>query len=111
MNIINNAIQAVKEKEKMTQEEFILIATKDKSENEIEIKIKDSGIGMPEEVKKKIFDPFFTTKDVGEGTGLGLAIVFKIIKEHGGRITVNSTEGEGSEFVITLFRSIPSAAF
>jgi hypothetical protein len=111
MNMINNAIQAIKEKETMTHEEFITISTEDISENEIEIRIKDSGIGMTEEIKKKIFDPFFTTKEVGEGTGLGLAIVFKIIKEHGGRINVISSKGQGAEFVITLFHSIPSAAF
>ncbi len=109
MNIINNAIQAMNEKNSSASNEFIKIATEDLSENEIQITIKDSGPGMSDDVKHKIFDPFFTTKDVGEGTGLGLAIAFRIIKEHGGKITVNSKEGEGSEFILTLFHTIPTA--
>ena len=67
------------------------------------ISISDSGCGMPEEVKKKIFDPFFTTKEVGKGTGQGLAITHNIIVEkHGGRIEVDSIEGEGTTFRIYL---------
>ena len=57
---------------------------------------------MDEETRAHIFEPFFTTKAVGEGTGLGLSIVFRIIEDHGGRITVDSTPGNGSEFTITL---------
>ncbi len=107
MNILSNAVQAIKGKPEMSANESIVIRTRDISPSEIEIRIKDSGLGMPKEVKQKIFDPFFTTKEVGEGTGLGLAIVFKIIQEHAGKIEVNSTEGEGSEFVITLSHLMP----
>ncbi|WP_339731988.1 ATP-binding protein [uncultured Gimesia sp.] len=67
------------------------------------ISISDTGCGMPEEVKKKIFDPFFTTKEVGKGTGQGLAITHNIVVEkHGGRIEVDSIEGEGTTFRIYL---------
>lgn len=107
MNILSNAIHAVVCKPVMSEDEKITISTNNYTENQIEIKIKDSGKGMSDEVKQKIFDPFFTTKDVGEGTGLGLAIVFKIIDEHRGKIEVISTQGKGSEFIITLFNSIP----
>ena len=107
MNILSNAIHAIKSKPEMTADEKIIISTNQLSEHQIVIRIKDTGKGMSEETKQKIFDPFFTTKDVGEGTGLGLAIVFKIIQEHSGKIEVISEEGKGSEFIITLNDSVP----
>jgi two-component system NtrC family sensor kinase len=100
MNIISNALNAIKTK-KEHHNEFISITTKQEDQFII-ITIKDTGIGMSQEVKEKIFDPFFTTKDVGEGTGLGLSIVFSIIEKHKGKIIVNSTPGEGAEFIIYL---------
>jgi hypothetical protein len=108
MNILSNAVHAIKHKGETSDQEQIVITTNEVSDNQIEIRIKDTGKGMSEEVKQKIFDPFFTTKDVGEGTGLGLAIVFKIIQEHSGKIDVISCEGKGSEFVITLFDYLPN---
>jgi len=62
----------------------------------------DNGPGMPPEVKNKIFDPFFTTKPLGQGTGLGLSISYGIIKDHKGRIEVESEEGKGTSFTVTL---------
>jgi two-component system NtrC family sensor kinase len=62
--------------------------------------VSDSGSGIPRESIEKIFEPFFSTKD--KGTGLGLAIVYNIIKKHGGDITVESEEGKGTTFTITL---------
>lgn len=102
MNILNNAIQAIGEKEIKSQEEFINITTEDTEDNKIRISIKDTGPGMTEEVKQRIFEPFFTTKTVGVGTGLGLAIVFKIIQEHFGKIEIVTSPGNGAEFIITL---------
>lgn len=64
------------------------------------IRISDTGPGMPRSTIEKVFEPFFTTKD--KGTGLGLAIVFNIIQKHNGRITVDSEEGKGTTFMITL---------
>jgi two-component system, NtrC family, sensor kinase len=64
------------------------------------IRVSDSGRGIPRESQDKIFEPFFTTKD--KGTGLGLAIVYNIIKKHGGDIAVESDEGKGTTFTITL---------
>ena len=69
---------------------------------------RDDGIckqwssGISEEVQEKIFNPFFTTKPTGQGTGLGLSLSYDIIKSHHGEIKVESAEGEGTEFVITL---------
>lgn len=109
MNILSNGIQAIKEKEDQSETERVVVRTKDIG-NRIQISIKDSGAGMTDEVRQKIFDPFFTTKDVGEGTGLGLSIVYKIIQKHGGKIEVVSSKGNGAEFVITLFHSLPESA-
>ncbi len=67
------------------------------------IRIQDNGSGMPESIRERIFDNLFTTKEVGKGTGLGLAIAKQIVEEtHNGKISCNSTLGEGTEFVIEL---------
>jgi signal transduction histidine kinase len=71
----------------------------------LEIRIRDNGGGIPPEVKEKIFNPFFTTKPPGEGTGLGLSISHDIVvKQHGGRIDVESEPGAFTEFTIVLPR-------
>ncbi|EJC85283.1 histidine kinase with GAF domain protein [Rhizobium leguminosarum bv. trifolii WSM2297] len=71
----------------------------------IEIRIHDNGTGIPAEVKEKMFEPFFTTKPPGEGTGLGLSMSHDIIvKQHGGRIDVQTEPGEFTEFTILLPR-------
>ncbi|MEL6853588.1 MAG: response regulator [Cyanobacteria bacterium J06607_13] len=73
----------------------------------VEVSIRDNGKGMPPEVKTRIFERLFTTKPVGKGTGLGLAIAHQIVVDvHGGSITVFSTVGQGSEFVIRLPRDV-----
>jgi signal transduction histidine kinase len=59
-------------------------------------------MGVPQRVLDKIFQPFFTTKPVGQGTGLGLSLSYDIIKAHGGELKVETTEGEGAEFIIQL---------
>ena len=101
MNLITNAIHAIKSKPQPAGEEFLTVKTW-KEDHQVKISIKDSGSGMPEEVKQKIFEPFYTTKDVGEGTGLGLSIVFRIIENHQGTIDVLTKLNEGTEFIITL---------
>ena len=68
----------------------------------LEISIIDTGIGITEESKKRIFNPFFTTKKMGEGTGLGLTICEKIVKEHFGKIEVESEVGKGSTFTVYI---------
>lgn len=66
----------------------------------IVIRLTDTGPGIPEAIRSRIFEPFFTTKE--EGSGLGLSIASRIVEEHGGRIAVESKQGEGSTFTITL---------
>jgi signal transduction histidine kinase len=72
----------------------------DSSDEEVILSVEDSGLGISEEDLPKIFEPYFTTKD--NGTGLGLTITFKIVREHGGEITVSSRPGQGSTFAIHL---------
>ncbi len=74
----------------------------------VKITVSDTGHGMPAETVEKIFEPFFSTKD--KGTGLGLAIVFNIIRRHHGDITVESSEGKGTTFIITLPKNNRAAA-
>jgi len=95
INIINNAIDAIPEKGK------IFINTEIKNIN-IFVKIKDTGMGISTEVKKHIYEPFFTTKEVGKGVGIGLSITYGIIKDHNGKININSEINEGTEFIIQL---------
>jgi len=104
MNLVNNSIQAIKAKE-VQENESIMIITADHPEN-ITIEISDTGIGMSNEIRQHIFDPFFTTKNVGEGTGLGLSIVFGIIEDHHGTINVQSEQGKGTVFTITLPKTL-----
>ncbi len=105
MNIMLNAIQAINGEGKI----YLTTSYPSKhangkylSKDAVEISIKDTGVGMPDEIKDKIFEPFFTTKDVGVGTGLGLSVSFGIIEKHKGEIKVFSELGKGSEFVIIL---------
>ena len=107
LNLINNAFYAVNEKAKVQSaaggyKPLVVVNTKRK-ENKIEIKIADNGNGIPQNVVGKIFQPFFTTKPTGQGTGLGLSLAYDIVKAHGGEIKVNTTEGEGSEFIVVLW--------
>jgi two-component system NtrC family sensor kinase len=72
----------------------------------VEIRIRDNGTGIPDEVKEKMFNPFFTTKPAGEGTGLGLSMSHDIVvKQHGGRIEVETAPGQFTEFTIILPRT------
>jgi signal transduction histidine kinase len=101
LNIISNAIYAVKKQFEDQNGGEITITTKAGGDH-VEIRIKDNGIGIDEQNQKKIFDPFFTTKEVGEGTGLGMSIVYNTIKKHNGEIRVVSSPGNGAEFIIKL---------
>jgi signal transduction histidine kinase len=101
LNLISNAIYAVKQKFQENDGGKLIIKTEE-VENNVVISINDNGIGMSTETKNKLFEPFFTTKPVGEGTGLGLSITYNTIKKHNGIVTVDSTLGEGTTFKITI---------
>jgi signal transduction histidine kinase len=85
-------------------EPTLAAATKNLGDS-VEIRIRDSGSGIPPEVKEKMFNPFFTTKPAGEGTGLGLSLSYDIVvKQHGGSIEVDTRPGEFTEFKVILPR-------
>lgn len=105
MNIIGNAIEAIKSKQKPAADEQIIVKTavvqKDRRPF-VMIEIQDTGPGIPPEIRDRIFEPFFTSKEVGKGNGLGLSICLGIVKSHGGAIEVDGNHPSGSTFRIFL---------
>ncbi len=112
LNLINNAFYASYESQKPNP--MVTVTTKLFPSSEgvrldseaggwVTIAVKDNGNGMSEATKAKIFQPFFTTKPTGQGTGLGLSLAYDIVtKGHGGTIECESTEGEGTDFIVKL---------
>ena len=108
LNLINNAFYAVNQRANNEQpttnnayEPTVKVTSKNLC-NHIEIRVSDNGPGIPESIKEKIFQPFFTTKPTGQGTGLGLSLSYDMVKAHGGELTVETREGEGTIFIILL---------
>jgi len=97
INLVNNAMDAVEPESGVVT----LRCGFDEANNQVTLIVSDNGSGMPEDGLNNIFQPFYSTKGQ-RGTGLGLAVTRKIIDEHGGRIDVQSDEGEGTTFTITL---------
>jgi two-component system NtrC family sensor kinase len=103
LNLMTNALDAMPHGGSLTvKAQQIPSLTTSENGKWLEISITDTGIGIPEESKKKIFDPFFTTKRMGDGTGLGLSICEKIVRDHSGRLEVKSEVGKGSTFLVLL---------
>ncbi len=100
LNLIANAAQATEGNDHSNAGEIRIITSME--DRMAKVEIVDNGPGMTDDVMKKIFDPFFTTKKVGEGTGIGLSICQRIVKEHGGTISVQSKVGIGTRFVVLL---------
>jgi two-component system NtrC family sensor kinase len=98
LNLFMNAIQALDKQPGQIKVE----ARMDQGKQQAIITVADTGAGISKRDLGRIFDPFFTTKEVGAGTGLGLSIVYGIVEKHRGTITVESTEGEGTRFIIRL---------
>lgn len=96
LNLLNNAEEAV-----ANDTGHIRIYT-ELCHATVVVWIEDNGIGMTKETEQHIFEPFFTTKPAVKGTGLGLSISYGIIKRHGGNLTVRSTFGKGSTFIVSL---------
>ncbi|MDQ6764275.1 MAG: ATP-binding protein [Bacteroidota bacterium] len=114
LNLLTNAFYAVGEKKKRMRiqhenaakvskgyQPTVSVITK-KLPGRVEIKIKDNGDGIPAKVLDKIFQPFFTTKPSGKGTGLGLSLSYDIIKAMGGELKMDTKEGKGSVFTISI---------
>lgn len=105
LNIAVNAIDAItptlEEKQTGTLSFSLNVETPEErhfvsSQPHLHLAISDSGVGIPKEIQNKIFEPFFTTKEVGKGTGLGLAMVYGIVKNHHGRVYIDSEVGKGT---------------
>ena len=79
-------------------------------DDQVIVKVHDTGCGIKEELLDRIFEPFFTTQEVGKGTGLGLSVTYGLVEQHGGKLEVQSKEGEGSTFTI-FFPAIPKQSF
>jgi GAF domain-containing protein len=108
LNLISNGFYAATKRKEAGADGFepTLSASTRSLGNEVEIRIRDNGTGIPLEVKEKMFNPFFTTKPAGEGTGLGLSMSHDIVvKQHGGKIDVDTKPGAFTEFIITLPRT------
>src|SRR5688572_9185111 len=108
LNLINNAFYAAPlppeggfKDPTYKHEPIVWVSTK-KVNGGIEIRVRDNGPGIPQKILEKIFQPFFTTKPTGQGTGLGLSLSYDIVKAHGGEMKVKTTEGKGSEFIVSL---------
>ncbi len=98
LNMIKNAMEAIQDSDQ--KEHGIISITCALESDHATIRISDNGKGMIEAVKETLFNPFFTTKD--QGTGIGLAVCKEIVKSNHGKIDVESEEGRGSTFKITL---------
>jgi GAF domain-containing protein/sensor histidine kinase YesM len=108
LNLISNGFYAATKRKEAGAGGFepTLSASTKNLGNKVEIRIRDNGTGIPLEVKEKMFNPFFTTKPAGEGTGLGLSMSHDIVvKQHGGKIDVDTEPGAFTEFIITLPRT------
>ncbi len=104
LNLILNAIQALKNSQPESKERYIHISTSQK-DGLISIRVKDNGPGIPEDVQKKMFEAFYTTNSDKKGHGLGLTLVQRMVASLGGHLEVESQADEGSCFTVILKQS------
>ena len=97
LNLLTNAMDATPRGGRIDVRTRVLAGA-----DAVELEVRDTGCGIGEAERKQIFDPFFSTKEPGRGTGLGLFISAQIVRDHGGRIELDSAEGEGSRFRVVL---------
>ena len=114
LNLLDNALAAVRTRATSASSEYrpaLTVQTRSlPQENAIAVRIQDNGTGIPEDAREKIFEPFFTTKPTGEGTGLGLSLTYEIVVHgHGGALEVESEDGVGTAFIVTLPVTAPEA--
>jgi len=102
MNLLVNAYQSIEAKVGESGETGKVWLRTRQRDDGVVVEVVDTGVGIPASHIDRIFDPFFTTKKVGSGTGLGLSTSFGIVKRHGGSLTVDSKEGEGTSFRVFL---------
>jgi predicted RND superfamily exporter protein/two-component sensor histidine kinase len=104
--LVENAGEAINEREKKCNSDYprYVEIRSAVERNEVVVTVSDSGVGIPEEIKRRIFEPFFSTKETGKGRGLGLSVVRQIVKDYGGQITFEGQYCKGSAFKITFPR-------
>jgi signal transduction histidine kinase len=101
-NLVSNAIDACLLSD--LQREYVVTVSSREEDGTLVYEVVDNGHGMDYEISRKVFSKFFSTKGLDRGTGLGLLTTKKIVHQHGGRISFESREGEGSVFRIELSR-------
>ena len=105
VNLVDNALDAARQRAEAELNGYapsVTVSTRATGTG-VEVRVEDNGTGMPEAVRAKVFEPFFTTKPTGQGTGLGLSLSHDIVAQgHGGALTVESEEGRGTVFALTL---------
>ncbi len=99
-NLIVNAQQAMSATEGPRR--LIIASACDRRQGLVRLSVKDSGPGIPPEIRSRIFEPFFTTKEIGAGTGIGLAVCHRIVESLNGKIAVESKPGGGALFTVSL---------
>jgi PAS domain S-box-containing protein len=99
VNFISNAVEAMESKE---GGQLTIETSGFKNNKAVRIAFTDTGVGIPQKYISSLFEPFFTTKKKGKGVGLGLSVAYGIIQDHGGSININTKEGLGTTFLITL---------
>ena len=109
LNLIANARDAMDEKGGVKHLAVRTFLDESDAWPQVVFEIDDTGGGIPAGVAEKIFDPFFSTKEVGKGTGLGLSICYGIIEAHGGKMTLDSREGDGTTFRVSIPAVSPDA--
>jgi signal transduction histidine kinase len=93
LNLIKNAIEAMPDGGELR--------LKTRREGDcVQIVVSDTGVGIPEEIQGKIFEPYYTTRNTG--SGLGLTVVYKVVREHGGDLHMDSKPGRGTTFTISI---------
>ncbi|ALW85226.1 hypothetical protein AUC43_09030 [Hymenobacter sedentarius] len=105
LNLFNNAFYAVRQRQQQGDANYrpVVEVTTRLVNQQAVIQVRENGTGMSNTVREKVFQPFFTTKPPGEGTGLGLSLSHDIIAQgHGGSLAVESHEGQGTTFSLSL---------
>jgi PAS domain S-box-containing protein len=97
INLVSNACQAL-----TSQDQSVTVRTSSKGDGEVVLQVEDKGMGIPEADLNHVMDPFFTTKRDTGGTGLGLSISYRLVKDHGGDLVLESQPGRGTLVTVTL---------
>ena len=111
LNLLVNAAHAIAEANKADGAKGVIEIRTQREGDDVLIHVKDSGCGVPEDVRDRVFEPFFTTKEVGRGTGQGLSLARSIVVDkHGGKLSFSTEVGKGTTFVVRLPVSGPVPA-